>query len=605
MKDLLRFCTSGSVDDGKSTLLGRLLFETGSVPEDTIEAARQSSKKRGQDDIDLSLLLDGLESEREQRITIDVAYRYFETPKRRFIVADTPGHEQYTRNMVTGASNSDLAIILIDARKGVQTQSKRHGFINSLLNISHLIVAINKMDLVGWSEEAYTSIVKEYREFSKKLNIQNIQYVPISALHGDNICRSSDKSSWYQGQTILELLESIDAHSSSNTTDFRFPVQSVLRPNQDTRLFAGRVASGIVRCGDDIVALPSGQKAKVTSVKLFNSELSLAHAGDSISIGLDREIDISRGEMIVHESNLPATATELRSVICWLSEIPLANKQYRIKHTTRKTVVWIKSLQNKIDVNTLEHRPCSEIQLNDIFTASLETAAPLFLDTYASNRETGSFILIDPDTNNTVACGMVEGFKKRSGSNNIFPNNLGKFTGSKGKVIWLTGLSGSGKSTIAKGLWNLMTHEGHKVVNLDGDNLRNGLCRDLGFSMEDRIENIRRISEVAKLFSQNGIHVITSLISPTVQQRKTIAEAIIEPDHFREVYVSCPLDVCEKRDTKGLYERARAGEIPDFTGIGSPYEVPASPFIKVETDKMSLDDCVKLIYSGIFDDSPE
>jgi bifunctional enzyme CysN/CysC len=590
-KDILRIVTTGSVDDGKSTLIGRLLYETKCIPEDQYEAIKKASIRRGKDDVDLSLLLDGLADEREQGITIDVAYRYFETAKRKFIVADTPGHEQYTRNMVTGASNSDLAIILIDARHGVKTQSKRHGFINSLLGIQHLIVAINKMDLEYYSKNIYEAIVEIYKEFSEKLKIPNMTFIPISALCGDNVVQRSDKMPWYHGPTILEQIENICPTASHNNVDFRFPVQCVIRPDLNYRGFAGQVASGSIRVGETILSLPSKKKAKIESIDTFDASLKEAKNGQSVVLTLDQEIDTSRGDVFVRPANVPYIGSNFIAMMCWFDEKELnTNKTYLLKHTTQKVQAYINNVVVKIDVNTLHRMDRSSIGLNDIFKAEIETTSPLFFDSYINNKQTGSFILIDTDTNNTVAAGMIEKKKEyKETHKHLSGGAQTNYIGEKGIVYWFTGLSGSGKSTIAQELTKSIPGS----VILDGDNVRTGLCKDLGFSLEDRKENLRRVAEVAKILSDNGIPVITSFITPLESDRQMVQEIIGEK--YTEIYVKCSLEECERRDVKGLYAKARSGEIKQFTGISSPFEEPKKAHITINTEKEQTDDPIQKI----------
>lgn len=596
MKDLLRFTTTGSVDDGKSTLIGRLLYETNCIPEDQYAAAEADSKKRGKEDVDLSLLLDGLESEREQGITIDVAYRYFETDNRKFIVADTPGHEQYTRNMVTGSSNSELAIILIDARYGAQTQSKRHGFINSLLGIPHLIVSINKMDLVDYSQDVYNDIVADYISFSEKLKIQDITFIPVSALKGDNVCSLSTKTPWYKGDTVLHKLENVHIASSKNKVDFRFPIQCVIRPNLNFRGFAGTVASGTIRVGEEVESLPSKKRAKVKSVHLFEDDLQEAVTSQSVVITLDKEIDTSRGDMLVRPGNYPSVGQNFVAMMCWFDEENMEpNKSYILKHTTQKTNAYVSSVIAKINVNTLHRVESDNIGLNDIFKAHIETTQQLFFDPYHTNRTTGSFVLIDPYTNNTVAAGMIE--KKKEGKDKKILSGGVKveFTGRKGKVYWFTGLSGSGKSTVALEMSKILQGCGNFVIILDGDVVRKGLCKDLGFTLEDRKENLRRVAEVAKILSENGITVITSFITPTESDRKMAREVV--GDEYIEIYAKCSLEKCEERDVKGLYKKARSGEIQRFTGISSPFEEPKKCDIIIDTENSTILQCVMTSFS--------
>jgi bifunctional enzyme CysN/CysC len=602
-KSLLRFTTSGSVDDGKSTLIGRLLYETNCIFEDQYAAVARTSEKRGDERVDLALLLDGLAAEREQGITIDVAYRYFTTAKRKFIIADTPGHEQYTRNMVTGASTSELAIILIDARHGVLTQSRRHGFLISLLQIPHLVVAINKMDLVGWDQKVYDAIVQDYREFSRKLAIHDITFIPLSALEGDNVTTRSANMPWYEGQTLLHILENVHVESHRNHVDFRFPVQLVLRPDHDFRGFAGTVTSGSVSVGEEIVALPSGRTSRIKSIVTWDGEQQAAHPGKAVTLTLADEIDVSRGDMLVRRHNLPHAASELEAMLCWLDEEPLDPRTpYILKHTTRKVRAHVREIRYRIDVNTLHREPATSLALNEIGRVSLRTARPLFFDSYQRNRGTGSFILIDPLSNRTVAAGMIRERTRTVSevtrtkvaeprrSTNVSWQEGAIATAEwerrnrhKAAVIWCTGYSGAGKTTVARGLVKTLFTGGRQVMMLDGDNVRHGLCGDLGFTDQDRSENIRRVGETAKLFYQQGNIVVCTFISPFCADRDFV-RSILPAGAFHEVYVKCDLSVCKRRDPKGLYAKAEAGLIRDFTGIDSPYEEPVRPEIVVETD---------------------
>jgi len=614
----LRFTTAGSVDDGKSTLIGRLLYETRSIPEDQFLAAEKTSRRRGQAEVDLSLLLDGLAAEREQGITIDVAYRYFATAKRKFIIADVPGHEQYTRNMVTGASTADLAIILIDARNGVLTQSRRHGFLASLLQIPHLVVAVNKMDLVGYSEKVFRDIAEEYETFSQKLGIHDITFIPLSALAGDNVSQKSQAMPWYDGATLLHVLENVHVSADRNLVDFRFPVQYVIRPHQDFRGYAGRIASGTISPGEEITVLPSGRSSKVKAVVTYNGELAEAFAGQSIAITLTDEVDVSRGDMIVRRNNVPQSATEFDATICWMSEAP-SNKgtRYILKHTTRSTRAFISTIHYRIDVNTLHRLPAENFALNEIGRVLLKTSHPLFFDPYRTNRETGSFILIDPLTNATVAAGIIRGVPGNMdrpevdhgmtraipksphivwAGPNVAQNLREERNGHKAAVLWLTGYSGSGKSTIAKRLEQQLFERGAHTMLLDGDNVRHGLCSDLGFSDEDRAENIRRIAETARLFFENGSIVICTFISPFKKDRD-FARSLIPEGRFFEIHVKCDLDLCKRRDPKGLYKKAAAGEIKEFTGVSSPYEEPIAPELRVETDLHTVEEIVSRIHA--------
>jgi bifunctional enzyme CysN/CysC len=604
--DLLRLSTAGSVDDGKSTLIGRLLYDTKSIFEDQLEAVEDASRRRGEGYVNLALLTDGLRAEREQNITIDVAYRYFATPKRKFIIADTPGHIQYTRNMVTGASTAELAIILVDARNGVLTQSKRHGFISSLLGIPHVVVAINKMDLVEWSEEVYERISDEYGDFAERLGVDDLTFIPISALHGDNVVEKSARMRWYDGSTLLHYLEHVNVGAHRNPVDFRFPVQYVIRPNQDYRGYAGRIASGSIRPGEEILVLPSGRKTRVRSVDAAVGPLPVASAGDSVALTTEDELDIARGDMIVRPLNLPMMNQELDATICWTSSEPMkVGKQYWLRQTTREVPAFVSRVVYRIDVDTLHREDADGFELNEIGRVYLTTAQPVFFDRYQLNRETGSFILVDPATNGTIAAGMIrgpvphgevlaarvdaaEGADRRASPGvvweawNITLQEREARNRHRAAVLWFTGLSGSGKSTIARAVERHLFEAGCQTNILDGDQVRHGLSGDLGFSPGDRRENIRRIGEVAALFYQQGCLTLCSFVSPFREDRGR-ARSLVPEGKFIEVFVDTPLEECERRDTKGLYARARKGEIGQMTGISSPYEIPENPEIRVET----------------------
>ncbi|MCB8921795.1 MAG: sulfate adenylyltransferase subunit CysN [Ardenticatenaceae bacterium] len=621
--ELLRFTTAGSVDDGKSTLIGRMLYDSKSIFEDQMEAVERASENRGDEEVDLALLTDGLRAEREQKITIDVAYRYFATPKRKFIIADTPGHIQYTRNMVTGASTAELAIILIDARKGVLTQSKRHGFLATLLRIPHLVVAINKMDLVDYAQDVYEQIVQDYTEFAHLLNVQDVTFIPVSALRGDNVVEKSEKMPWYDGPTLLHHLENVNVGASLNNVDFRYPVQYVLRPNQNFRGYAGQIASGRIAKGEEVVILPSGLSSKVESVVTSDGELDAANVGDSIVLTLEDEIDISRGDMIVRTNNLPQKSNRVDATLCWMSEEPMKPRgQYWVQHTTRLVSGFISELNYKIDVDTMHREDAESLKLNEIGRIQLTTTQPLYYDRYQINRATGSFILIDPATNNTVAAGMIRGKSRnvdqlregevdtspsRPKSSNVVWEQEGislaqreERNGHKAAVLWFTGLSGSGKSTIAKKLEQRLFADGVHTTYLDGDNLRHGLNGDLGFSSADRQENIRRASELAKLSFAHGNVTLACFISPFTADRR-FARGLVPDGRFLEIYVKCDLDVVKRRDTKGFYAKAIAGEIADFTGISSPYEEPENAELVVETDIQSVDEIVEQILAALYE----
>ena len=615
--ELLRFTTAGSVDDGKSTLIGRLLYDSKSIFEDQMDAVTEASRLRGDEEVDLALLTDGLRAEREQKITIDVAYRYFATPKRKFIIADTPGHIQYTRNMVTGASNAELAIILIDARNGVLTQSKRHGFLATLLRIPHLVVAVNKMDMVDYDQTIYNEIVQVYGDFARKLNAQDVTYIPVSALRGDNVVDKSENMPWYHGPTLLHHLEHVNVGASLNNVDFRYPVQYVIRPNQNFRGYAGQVASGRVAQGEEVVVLPSGLSSKVKAIVTAVGDLAEATVGDSVVLTLTDEIDISRGDMIVRKSNLPQKSNRIDAIICWMSEEPMRERgQYRVQHTTRLVNGFISELNYKIDVDTMHREPTDTLTLNEIGRVQLTTTQPLFYDRYQLNRMTGSFILIDPATNNTVAAGMIRGRSQdvedllegeveaapvRPKSSNVVWEQEGisladreARNGHKAAVLWFTGLSGSGKSTVAKKLEQRLFADNVRTMYLDGDNLRHGLNGDLGFSSADRQENIRRAGELAKLSYAHGEVTLACFISPFTADRR-FARNLVPNGRFIEIYVKCDLDVVKRRDTKGLYAKAIAGELDNFTGISSPYEEPENAELVIETDIHTVDELVDQI----------
>ena len=635
ISDLLRFTTVGSVDDGKSTLIGRLLMETKNIYEDQLEAVSRVAERKGAKEIDLSLFTDGLAAEREQGITIDVAYRYFQTPRRKFIIADTPGHVQYTRNMVTGASTASLAIILIDARKGILEQSRRHGFIASLLQVSHMIVAVNKIDLVDYSQEVFQSIVDEYVEFSRKLEIKDITYIPISALKGDNVVTKSSNTPWYDGSTILHALENVHISSDLNIRDFRFPVQYVIRPDHNFRGYAGKIVTGTITPGEEIAILPSGITSKIKSIKTMDGDLNEAGAPQSVVLTLEDEIDVSRGDMIVRRHNLPLVENDIDTIICWTGEEPLQiGKNYLLKHTTRTVNAFVNKLDYIIDVNTLhrtdakEHNPFCKLldtphrtdvdtlMLNEIGRAEVKVTQPIMFDQYNKNRETGSFIIIDPDTNFTVGVGMIRGsvrsieetihterkvdgtFEKRVNiameGTAISISEREERNNHKTAVIWLTGLSGAGKSTIAKDLERTLFNLGCHTALLDWDKLRHGLCKDLSFSDQDRLENIRRAGEVARVFYEHGSVVICTFISPLRCQRDQV-RALIPEGRFFEVFVRCSLKTCVQRDPKGLYKKAIDGEISQFTGINAPYEEPLNPDIILDTEHKSIEDNLKLI----------
>jgi bifunctional enzyme CysN/CysC len=593
-KSLLRFLTCGSVDDGKSTLIGRLLYDSKMIFEDQLAALEADSRKVGTQggDIDFALLVDGLAAEREQGITIDVAYRFFSTDKRKFIVADTPGHEQYTRNMVTGASTADAAVILIDARKGVLTQTRRHSYLVSLLGIRHVVLAINKMDLVDWSKEVFDTILAEYRDFAAQIGLTEFTAIPMSALKGDNITEPSAAAPWYDGPPLMEHLESLEVGDDTQARAFRMPVQWVNRPNLDFRGFSGLVASGTIRPGDRIKALPSGRESTVDRIVVFGGNLPEAVAGQSVTLTLKDEIDISRGDVIAAAGAPPEVADQFEATLVWMDEeAMLPGRPYLIKIGARMVGASVTEPKYKVNVNTLEHLAAKRLELNEIGVCNLSLDAPIAFDPYKENKDLGGFILIDRLSNRTVGAGMLHFALRRSQNIHWQALDVDKaaraaLKGHRGRVVWLTGLSGSGKSTIANLVEKRLYANGRHTYLLDGDNVRHGLNKDLGFTDEDRVENIRRVAEVAKLMADAGLIVLVSFISPFRAERRMARELMPEGD-FVEVFVDTPLEVAEQRDVKGLYRKARAGELKNFTGIDSPYEAPEAPEIRIDTTALS------------------
>ena len=603
--NLLRFITCGSVDDGKSTLIGRMLYESQMIFDDQVASLKNDSKKYGTqgENIDFALLVDGLSAEREQGITIDVAYRFFSSSKRKFIVADTPGHEQYTRNMATGASTAELAILLVDARNGILTQTKRHSFIVSLLGIKNIVLAINKMDLVNYDKNIYEKISSEYKLFSKKLNFENIQSIPISALKGDNIHKKSKYMKWYNDKTLFDYLETTKTKIQSSDS-FVLPVQNVNRPNLNFRGYSGTIAEGKIRKGDELISLPSNQKVKVKDIFVGERPLKTANLNQSITLTIDKEIDTSRGDILCSKNSTVDMADQFNMNVIWMSEDKgFTGRTYLAKIHNISTSIKIMNIKKIYDVNTLEFAAGNELKLNDVAEISISFNKTVPFSTFKENKILGSLIIIDPINNQTIGMGMINFSLRRS--QNIQLQNLTinknlreKINGHKGQVLWMTGLSGSGKSTIANELEKILYSQGKKTYILDGDNIRHGLNKDLGFTDKDRVENIRRVAEVAKLMCDAGLIVITAFISPFRLERE-MARSLFEKNDFKEIYISTPLKVAEKRDPKGLYKKARQGKIPNFTGIDSIYEKPINPDLEIDTSKVSLSKAVKKILNII------
>ena len=606
MGELLRIATAGSVDDGKSTLIGRLLHDTKSIFEDQLSAIEKTSHARGDEQTDLALLTDGLRAEREQGITIDVAHRYFATPKRKFVIADTPGHIQYTRNMVTGASTANLALLLVDARKGVLEQTRRHALLSSLLRVPHLVLCVNKMDLVDYDEAVYDEIREDFTAFAAKLEITDLGFVPISALAGDNVVERSASMPWFDGQPLLGQLEDVHIASDRNLLDNRLPVQTVIRPmsaeHPDYRGYAGSVVGGIFKQGDEVMVLPSRRVSTIAGIDTPNGAVAQAFPPMAVTMLLDDELDVSRGDMICRPSNQPTANRRFEATVCWFDETSSLRTgvPYQLKHTTRWIAAEVEELRYRLDVDTL-HRDLEveTLEVNDIGRVTIHATSPLFFDEYRMNRTTGSFILVDPATDLTVAAGMIigAGSEPAAGSDSVVAENITfhpsslsreqrwEALGTAGATIWMTGLSGSGKSTIAAALEHTLVGSGRSAYMLDGDNLRHGLNADLGFSEEDRAENVRRVGEVARLLAEAGTIAIASLVSPFKDARDRVRAAHEEAGiPFYEVHVDTPLEECERRDPKGLYAKARAGEITDLTGVGSPYEPPENPELTTDPD---------------------
>jgi bifunctional enzyme CysN/CysC len=616
-KDLLRFTTCGSVDDGKSTLIGRLLYDSKGVYEDQLTAAKKATKADVDGEVfDYSLLTDGLKAEREQGITIDVAYRYFSTPKRKFIIADTPGHEQYTRNMATGASTANLAIVLIDARHGVLVQSRRHAFISSLLGIPHIVVAVNKMDLVGYDQAVYEAIKREFAEFAAKLQFPDLHFIPVSALKGDNVVERSANMPWFNGEPLLSYLENVYITSDRNLIDLRLPIQCVIRPNQDFRGFAGQIASGVIRAGDEVLVLPAMKKTRVKAIVAGGETRPYAFPPQSVAVTLAEEIDISRGDMIVHPHNVPEISRHFEAMVVWMDETPLdPNTQYLIKHTSRTAKASVDSVRFAVDVNTLHRAPAETLRLNEIGRLVLTSSQPLYFDAYRKNRSTGCFILIDPMTHHTVAAGMLLdrevsdrlpsriAFPRHEDSSRprlVTPEERLQRYGHQPATVWLTGLTACGKIELAQRLEKALFERGAICALLTGSDVRAGLSRELDFAAADRAEHLRRVAETARLLNANGIIAICAFLSPSVDLRAQVAQ-IVGPEKFLEVHVDAPLAWCEAHDATGIYQAAREGRITHLAGFDVPYEPPATPALHLPIDQFGVDQAVERLLAMLAD----
>jgi bifunctional enzyme CysN/CysC len=608
-KSLLRFITCGSVDDGKSTLIGRLLYDSKMVFEDQMAQLEADSRRIGTQggEIDFALLVDGLAAEREQGITIDVAYRFFSTETRKFIVADTPGHEQYTRNMVTGASTAEAAVILIDARKGVLTQTRRHSYLVSLLGIRHVVLAVNKMDLIGWDQAAFDASVAEYRTFAASVGLNAVTAIPMSGLKGDNIAARSDATPWHDGPTLMEWLEAVDVGQDGRAQPFRMPVQWVNRPNLDFRGFSGLIAAGTVKPGDRVKVLPSGRQSTVSRIVVMPGDLDQAVVGQSITLTLADEVDVSRGDLLVAADSPCEVADQFETTIVWMDDEPMPpGRPYLLKIGARTVTAQLTEIKHKVNVNTLEKLAAKRLELNEIAVCNLSLDRAIPFEPYADNRALGGFILIDKLSNRTVAAGLIH-FHLRRADNihwqavDVDRTARAAIKGQKGRVVWLTGLSGAGKSTIANLVDKKLHALGRHSYLLDGDNVRHGLNRDLGFTEEDRVENIRRVAEVARLMADAGLIVVTAFISP-FQAERQMARNLMEPGEFIEVFVDTPLSVAEQRDVKGLYQKARAGQLKNFTGIDSPYQAPENPELRIDTTAMTAVDAAEAIVGLLMGD---
>ncbi|MGE3510372.1 MAG: sulfate adenylyltransferase subunit CysN [Vicinamibacterales bacterium] len=610
-QDLLRLFTAGSVDDGKSTLIGRLLYDTQAVFDDQMSALQRDSQRRGSSDgeVDLSLLTDGLKAEREQGITIDVAYRYFSTPRRSFVIADCPGHEQYTRNMATGASNCDLAIILVDARHGVLTQTRRHSFIVSLLGIRHVVVAVNKMDLVGYAQEVFDTIEQSYRDFSARLGLADLRFIPLSALKGDNVVTPSRQMPWYTGETLLHFLETAHIASDRNLIDLRFPVQYVIRPNQDFRGFAGTVASGIIRKDDDVMVLPSGRRSRVRSIVTYDGELTEAFPPQAVTVTLADEVDVSRGDMLVHPGNLPRLEQTFEAMIVWMGDEPMSTgRPYVLKHATNLVQGQVSAIRYRLNVNTLQRETATALAMNEVGRCTVRVSRALAIDAYERNRTTGAFILISRATNVTVGAGLIV---DRNTSIKLLQDLWGaepsvsgapapsrvtaaereSRDGQRPVTVLLTGLSGSGKTTLACAVERALFDRGYHSMVLDGQRMRATINLDLGFSSPERSENLRRSMQVARLLNDAGLICLCAFVAPDATVREK-ARATVGGERFLEVHVSAPLDVCRTRDRDRVYDRADAGDLHDVSGLTTPYDTPAHPDLRLATDELSIDACV-------------
>jgi bifunctional enzyme CysN/CysC len=610
-QDLLRFITCGSVDDGKSTLIGRLLWDAQQLTDDQLASLKSESKKHGTQggEIDFALLVDGLSAEREQGITIDVAYRFFSTNTRKFIVADTPGHEQYTRNMVTGASTADLAIILVDARQGILTQTCRHAYLVSLMGIRHVVLAVNKMDLVNFDHSVFKDICQSFESFAQTLGFTSITAMPLSALKGDNITERSINTPWYQGPTLMGYLQTVEVPPATSDR-LVFPVQWVNRPNDAFRGFSGYVSEGQVKVGDEIRITLSGNTATVTEIVSMDGPLQQAVSGDAITLKLDKEIDVSRGDIISLSQRPLETTDQFEATLVWMhEEAGLIGRSYDLKLATQWATASVTNIKHRVDINNLAHEAGTKLAINDISVCNLATSKPLVFDSYTNSRTLGSFILVDRMSNATVAAGMINHSMRRA--QNVHKQALTitqadreKLNGHKGKVIWFTGLSGSGKSTIANALEVELHSQGYRTYLLDGDNVRQGLNKDLGFTDADRVENIRRIAEVAKLMMDAGMIVMTAFISPFRRERQ-MARELIGEDNFVEVYVSTSLEVCEQRDVKGLYKKARSGQLPNLSGVGSPYEPPPAADLEINAEQLDLSTAIEQLIETTHRSDPQ